>query len=1186
MKLSRLFVLSALCLTGMSVNAVELEPREAPTPEKAGSTPVAFEVGKTYILYNTGAEMYFTQGSTWSTRGCVVPNKASAVAIRVAKYTVSDVWDGKTYEIQNYVTNRTSYSWYKLCMNTGGDLYLDQTSWARFLEIKDQGSNVYRLMPSEENANVTDYETVVSDGTQFIGYDGLDYDGSNDTAGFDDASERYPLSALTTENVDWVFYDYSAFDAYEKAEELRKLIEGAGDGINVDNAITVYNNLSSTVAELQAAIDALNDAIAQGTFAGFTPGTALDITSLLVNPDFTGGDTSGWDGTGWGHGNSNDNVEHYNKTYDTYQTVSGLRAGLYVVGMNGFYRAGSSQESYDKGKANNDDVRNATFYATIGDGNAETPVEQIYSGIQTESRVGGEATVTDGDLKFYQPNNGTSADYYFHTLGLYKNLLFATLPSAGQMTIGVKKDIAISTDWSIFDDFTLVYCGEGAQAYQAYVNYYKNTFPDYESLRVDAEYPFTLTDGVNVSDVVLNEFKSVSATATDEASARAALQIIDQAFEPVRLNVSLWAEFLETAKTAAQQVGDNESLDRSESIVAEVGDWGKFFAAEEWDAREMTNEELRARIDEMNGKIAEAKLKLKHEGYETVATNLLTNPDFTGNANGWTDEHVSGGNVRYGENCYEAWNNANFDIYQVVKNAPEGVYRIEVQGFYRYLRGDNAWNAYQAQESQYVKPGGAPVFVYMNQKTTPFKNVFDEKQPVGEVYKTAADAYTDPNGEYWYPDQMTTSSDAFVNGMYKQSAYGIIRAGQDMRIGVKGVSNQGGDSWVIFDNFNLFNCGKDETALNTVLPDEIEKAKAMLTNEDGTQKLMGKDIHAALEKAIADAESALGTTGEAMFDALNDLFDAEENVNASVELFATLAAANDKLMKTIELYGDSPAADEAGALYEEILTDLGEYKYNDSDVAGLIAKINAMMTKLRMPDVAGASASTPIDITVVVNNFDYGDEAGTASSDGWSGTAAGTNAEYFNAEVFNTTPFDHYQEIVGLPAGVYRVTVKGFYRFGFAADDYAAYNEDASANNNAKLYGTTDGGTWSIPMHRLATFASTDYADMSDYVEVEEGSGLWVPNMMSTASELFEAVGEEVDNTITVALGEGKTLRLGIKKDEGMENDWCLFDTWKLEYLGTDTSIVPATDGKPGDVNGDGEVDVADISSILTIMAS
>ena len=261
MKFSKLLIVSALWLTSLGVNAADLIDRVQPSNDDVQATAVEFVVGQSYLLYNTTANAYFTQGSTWSTRGCVVPSKSSAVRIKVAKYTIDGEWDGVTYEIENYVTNRTSYSWYKACMSEAYDLYLDQTTWEnRFYEIKPQENLVYRLMPSQVNP------VVKSDGTQFVGHDdAVGYDSSNDTAGFEDAEERLPLSALLTEgeghHIDWQFFDASVFDVYDKAQELKSVIEAAEEeGIDVSAAVSVYNNEQATLAQLQAAIDALQEA--------------------------------------------------------------------------------------------------------------------------------------------------------------------------------------------------------------------------------------------------------------------------------------------------------------------------------------------------------------------------------------------------------------------------------------------------------------------------------------------------------------------------------------------------------------------------------------------------------------------------------------------------------------------------------------------------------------------------------------------------------------------------------------------------------------------------------------------------------------------------------------------------------------------------------------------------------------
>jgi hypothetical protein len=297
-------------------------------------------------------------------------------------------------------------------------------------------------------------------------------------------------------------------------------------------------------------------------------------------------------------------------------------------------------------------------------------------------------------------------------------------------------------------------------------------------------------------------------------------------------------------------------------------------------------------------------LEMQAQEEDADVTTLLTNPYFEDGETGWTVVAASGsgaygraGNVRPGgsssNKCYEAWNSPSFDIYQTITDVPVGVYEIEVQGFYRYLRGYNAWSAYQAQESQYVKKDGVPVYVYMNNNATPFVNIFAEPVAYGSLYTNSVsdDTYTDPNYEYWYPNQMNSSAEAFSAGMYKQSAFGLVaREGDAMRVGVKGVSNQGNDSWVIWDNFKLTYRGFKADVIKPVLQ------TAMADVQEYMSLLMGKTEYAALSTAYRNAELGIeNNDGVEMFNALNALYDAKDPARLSKDVFVEQDVAADTL---------------------------------------------------------------------------------------------------------------------------------------------------------------------------------------------------------------------------------------------------------------------------------------------------
>ena len=53
-------------------------------------------------------------------------------------------------------------------------------------------------------------------------------------------------------------------------------------------------------------------------------------------------------------------------------------------------------------------------------------------------------------------------------------------------------------------------------------------------------------------------------------------------------------------------------------------------------------------------------------------------------------------------------------------------------------------------------------------------------------------------------------------------------------------------------------------------------------------------------------------------------------------------------------------------------------------------------------------------------------------------------------------------------------------------------------------------------------------------------------------------------------------MRVGVKKDEAVEKDWSIFDNFRIFYHG---------EALPGDLNLDGKVNVADIATLINVIA-
>lgn len=1216
MKISKLLVLSALWLTATSVKAeVPDGIWTMPEPQGLEFTTFTNDPLSRYYLYNPGAKMFFASGNSWGTQASV---RTFGYPFWVEPSTEENAPEG-SYELFNDFYNPDDRAdvtgRHNLFTDDGNSTWLDHASQPNYSWTFTIVGDCVRFQNVAFVTAKPEFE-----GT-YIGWTG-DYAGANNSSVLKHVSPDaegacVDWKAVTEESYNAFVANEEAYNAYKdgaaryiSAMKLKGVLNEASSlGANIEAQLAVYTNTNSTATELNDAATALTSnidarkslkkAIDEAKSKGFT-GTApyeavlnngnatvdelkkaqtdmeaaivewgktnatvdnpADMTAKIVNPHFDNGNcTTGWSGDAFGRGGTvSDGAEHYSKNYNTYQKITGLPAGVYAVGVYGYYRSGNYGGTAENHWLASDAAsKYAKLYATVGESSYETAIANVMSGGQAENQNQGDMAVTYTDPEtqeettVYVPNTMATGDYFFHSLNQYANKLLVVVDETGELTIGVKKTTQIDGDWSMFDDFSLTYYGNAPEAYQMCLDEMMKNYTD-----------VTAEEGTYTEEYLTKymEFIEAPHTAANKAEFDAVLAEIKAVYDSLQTNIDLWKKY--EAKTLE---AESYAVDPKYQMLDAAGDLGDISmdSADILEAKELTNGELQDAIDYIDNLIAQLLDEYKNmlQPGEDV-THLLKNPGFdedadinSGNAEGWTKDVIANphnGNITRGplgqdnknlmegalgtmNYCFESWHVSKFDVWQEVKNAPVGVYEISVQGFLRcensgYNKGDEIPQA--------------PIYLYLNDAKSYLPSVYSEQRD-GWDFTTVESWTAETVNDYQYPNSMGGASQCFAHGMYKKSAYGLVaKKGDTMRIGVKGDVPGDDNWWCIWDNFKLTYQGFEPS----VVAPALDEALATL---DLSQP-MGKSIYekaAALNNQATEAKDA--NDGEKMFAVLTDVYALSDEIIASVKLFATLndAASGLRDYAGFGAVASATVKSEGEALANSILTGIEDRSIDDSEVEGLLQQISDMRTKLGIPaDYAEATDNNPKDFTTIIVNPAFDENASN-----WLGTAAAVNNEYFNAEIFGKN-FDFYQEYKGLPAGTYQLSVQAYFRAGSAADDYKYWKENPDSLNNAFLYAVNgDSTVFSSPIMRLATCAEVGEATSDNGMAwADQEAGLVVPNTMVTGGDKF-LEGLFVDNKVIAKVGEDGFLRIGLKKNVEIENNWLLFDNFKLVYFGANS---------------------------------
>ena len=371
-------------------------------------------------------------------------------------------------------------------------------------------------------------------------------------------------------------------------------------------------------------------------------------------------------------------------------------------------------------------------------------------------------------------------------------------------------------------------------------------------------------------------------------------------------------------------------------------------------------------------------------------TPLIVNAGFE-YAAGWWNYTVKPGVLN--NNSLEYWNGTasslQFDINQSISKLPAGKYELKAELFNSYngqAAGTNGGRAYLYAS------------VYDGTTTTEYKTV---------VEPTTESTLTSHQTVLFVPS-------------------GIASENIKVTIGVKTIGTMDA-RWFAMDNFQLFYCGVDLTALMQNLQDKITEAETI------NSESLNTGIKGILTTAINNAKNVLETEEDIMAKS-SALDQAMSLANSSIAPYADI----NSLITLCETY----AAESYSTVKEEstrttfttAISTATTNKENATTAAKLTEAYNTLeAARQDFILVAIPTTGNSYDMTFKIENpsFETGDLTGwtvTASSD--TGVKPNSNGTYTTTGVDGNYLFNTYwkgnpltQEISGLPSGVYELKV-------------------------------------------------------------------------------------------------------------------------------------------------------------------
>lgn len=1138
---------SAVLVASLSTNYAQAQVNDPVLPN-----PVQLKLDgtDTVAIKNILADKWLTNGNAYGTQTSL---GTSGLGFVIVPNKGDDGQPNGTYSFCNDKSGKFGAFSNKIFLNS-----FDENGGNSYVDYNNQGieKTYWKVTP---NGTTFRFQSNGQPDT-YAGYNpndnGLDGEGKTPVDGL----FRPALAESSDYGLDWAAYPYTYFYRLEK---LKDQINSAHDeGLDVSAVEAIYNNPNAEYWQLKEAYRMINDIRRNKAMAEATAESPVNITEYV--PDANCDALTGWTheceydkdgnvGSG-GHGTNWQTNSHAYTAPDGYQTEKFIERWV-----SGNSDPVTNTEVAGAGRLS-DGVLSQTLHKLPAGGYKVT----CYA-MATQQTKGDDFKV-EGVSVFADTKDTKNSQVVATKAGVPQKYEFLLDIKEGEdLTIGFKLENC-TANWVFVDNFQIEYCGPSFKAMN--LADVQKAAAELEAQMGGMEVCPTYTDKASELIAAVGEMT----TDTDEAEINAMKQQLADIAAKIDKSSALYAELTELDATIGDFLSEGPAgteVDELEDLYNDCGYEVNESVSDLLSSFSLNNEQLTQYMADLKVKLEAAQNASIMPGDDI--TRKIVNPSFDNGSEGWTVKDVTGNRTFGGSynNC-EVYQ-GTFDFYQDITNIPDGVYELSVLAFQRVAENGVASKAHDTGTEDIT------AFIYANDLETPFTSpyTYGMKEPSGG---DPADYKYILNGEEVYiPNSMKGMAAATTEN---PNAYTVtvpmLVEGGTLRIGVRekrrpsNINNSWGD-WAIWDNFRLKYIGSKGDALNVVTTPLIAKAAGLLDSK------MNAEVRAQLEAA----KTALET--EATVPGIHTLSAAIEAANTSIEAYKPLKEAIDNAQTRYEENeATSTTSETAKGLYTAAKTTAEDIYNNgtaaDAEIPAAIKALNEGVTKYVINDIiADASETNPADITKVIANSDFA----TMNSTGWDvkdGTMAFQSNNNVEAGEFYNCTFNLQQTLVGLPAGMYRLTTQAFYRNGNnpsakvdGSDDQLKYdvNENAYLYFSDKEIPTEEGKTVAtelpenkqaiktITAHKIAedTWNSVGLSDNGGLKKMDDG--MYIPDNMITAQAFFKsAAGSAYDSEpLNFTYNGSSDFRIGLiknVKNETTSGDWTIVKNFKLYYLGVD----------------------------------